>query len=235
MPVGLGGVVHLNVNCTDLGRSLAFYRDEIGLQAHTHTAPETAEPGDAFGLALAQWDAWMMGGPAGFGATVVDLLEWKVPAPLARPPHPLLGFRRLRVSAPGATARALRDPDGTELDVEPGAGGPTGVVVACSDLGRSRAFYDTVTSLGTFVELVADPDAGPAPPAANTVGIWRMALGTDDIDADVATLERLGVRCLSPVVAMSMGPGLPLLRFVLFPDPDGTMLELIERPRTGAG
>ena len=231
MPVGAGGVIHVNVNCTDLARSLAFYRDEIGLQAHTRTAPETTAPGDAFGLALAQWDAWMMGGPSGFGATVVDLLEWKVPAPAARPPHPLLGFRRLRLSAPGATARPLVDPDGTALDVEPGIGGPTGVVVACSDPARSRAFYDSVTGLGSFVELVADPGAGPAPAAANTVGIWRMALGTDDIDADVATLRSLGVTCLSEPAELAMGPGLPLLRFVLFPDPDGTMLELIERPR----
>jgi hypothetical protein len=58
-----------------------------------------------------------------------------------------------------------------------------------------------------------------------------MALGTDDIDADVAALRGLGVACLSDPVELAMGPGLPLLRFVLFPDPDGTMLELIERPR----
>jgi hypothetical protein len=58
-----------------------------------------------------------------------------------------------------------------------------------------------------------------------------MALGTDDIDADVDALAAAGVRCLTPPVEMSMGPGLPDLRFVLFPGPDGEMLELIERPR----
>jgi catechol 2,3-dioxygenase-like lactoylglutathione lyase family enzyme len=230
VPVGAGGVIHVNVNCTDLTRSLAFYRDEIGLTPATRTAPDAPQPGAAFGLEMAQWDAWMMGGPDGFRATVVDLLEWKVPRPAPRG-GATLGFRRLRLSAPGATARPVTDPDGTAVDIEPGRGGPSGVVVACSDPVRSRAFYDEVVGLGSFVELVADRGAAPAPRGATTVGIWRLALGTDDIDADVTTLRRLGVDCLSDPAELSMGPGLPLLRFVLFPDPDGTMLELIERPR----
>jgi len=231
MPVGTGGVVHVNVNCTDLARSVAFYRDEVGLQAHVRTAPEAPQDGAAFGLAEARWDAWMMGGPEGFGATVVDLLEWKQPPPAPRPPGSALGFRRLRVSAPGAAARSLVDPDGTLLDVEPGRGGPTGVVVACSNVARSKAFYTEVVPLGGFVVLLQAHGAAPAPPAANTVGIWRLALGTDDIDADVAALGGAGVECLSPPAEMSMGPGLPDLRFVLFPGPDGEMLELIERAR----
>ena len=230
MVVGAGGVIHVNINCTDLARSLAFYRDEVGLQAHTRTAPDAPQPGGAFGLGSAQWDAWMMGGPDGFKATVVDLLEWKVPTPHPQAAAPTLGFRRLRVSAPGASTRTVTDPDGTVLDLEPGVGGPVGVTVACSDAARSRAFYDDVVGLGGFVQLVADPGAGPAPADATTVGIWRLALGTDDLDADVATLAGLGVRCVSEPAEMAMGPGLPVLRFVLFPDPDGTMLELIERP-----
>jgi len=32
-----------------------------------------------------------------------------------------------------------------------------------------------------------------------------------------------------------MGPGLPALRALLFPDPDGTMLELIESPASRSG
>jgi hypothetical protein len=173
----------------------------------------------------------MMGGPDGFAATVVDLLEWKEPLPAPRPTGPTLGFRRLRVSAPGAAARAVVDPDGTALDVEPGRGGPTGVVVACSDRARSAAFYREIVPLEGFVSLVEERGAARAPGAANTVGIWRLALGTDDIDADVAALAGAGVACLSDPAEMSMGPGLPELRFVLFPGPDGEMLELIERPR----
>jgi hypothetical protein len=34
---------------------------------------------------------------------------------------------------------------------------------------------------------------------------------------------------------MSMGPGLPELRFVCFPGPDGEVIELIEEPELGSG
>lgn len=220
-------MVHVNVNCRDLERSMAFYRDVLGLQPVTRTAPEQPQPGDAFGLEWAQWDAWMMGGPKGFGAPVIDLLEWIVPEPVERDDGGTVGLCRLRVGG-GAAYAALADPDGTAVDVRPGAPGLAGVTVACSDPDRSSELYNGLLGLGGFVELVEG--AGVAPARANTVGIWRLALSTADIDADVAELARAGVRCLSEPVAMSMGPGLPVLRFVLFPDPDGTMLELIERP-----
>ena len=226
VPVGAGGVVHVNVNCCDLERSLAFYRDILGLQPVTRTAPEQPQPGTAFGLEAAQWDAWMMAGPEGFGAPVIDLLEWIVPEPVERDDGGTVGFCRLRVGG-GAAYAALADPDGLAIDVRPGPAGLTGVTVACSDLERSTAFYRAL-GLSGFVELVEG--AGAAPRAANTLGAWRLALATEDIDADVAELTRAGVRCLSEPAEMSMGPGLPVLRFVLFPDPDGAMLELIERP-----
>jgi catechol 2,3-dioxygenase-like lactoylglutathione lyase family enzyme len=110
----------------------------------------------------------------------------------------------------------------------PNRGFLIGVTIACSDLGRSQQFYGEVVDLGGFVRLVAGD--GAAPPSANTVGIWRMALATDDIDADVAWLRQAGVPCRSEPVGLSMGPGLGPVRFVLFSDPDGTTLELIERP-----
>jgi hypothetical protein len=59
-----------------------------------------------------------------------------------------------------------------------------------------------------------------------------MALTTDDIDRDYAELVDRGVSCVSPPAELDMGPGLPLLRALLFADPDGTMLELIESPAT---
>jgi len=57
-----------------------------------------------------------------------------------------------------------------------------------------------------------------------------MALMTDDIDRDYADLSARGVACMTPPAVLDMGPGLPMLRALLFPDPDGTMLELIETP-----
>jgi catechol 2,3-dioxygenase-like lactoylglutathione lyase family enzyme len=66
--------------------------------------------------------------------------------------------------------------------------------------------------------------------AANELGISRMALLTDDIDRDDEVLREHGVACVSPPAELDMGPGLPALRALLFPDPDGAMLELIESP-----
>jgi catechol 2,3-dioxygenase-like lactoylglutathione lyase family enzyme len=67
-----------------------------------------------------------------------------------------------------------------------------------------------------------------APRAANQVGIYRMAFATDDIERDYQTLLAAGMACLSPPTELDMGPGIPRLRALLFPDPDGAMLELIE-------
>jgi catechol 2,3-dioxygenase-like lactoylglutathione lyase family enzyme len=221
-------VIHVNVNCTDLTRSVAFYRDELGLEPVTRTNPPAPQDGAAFGLSAAQWDAYIMGGPGGFASPVVDLLEWIVPPPIPRPGHETAGFQRLHIACPGGPARQIADPDGTAVDITDAPVGLIGVTIGCSDLERSRRFYEEIVELGDFVKLVEGQ--GEAPPAANTVGIWRMALATEDIDADVAWLRQAGVPCRSGPVEMAMGPPLPSLRFMLFSDPDGTTLELIERP-----
>jgi catechol 2,3-dioxygenase-like lactoylglutathione lyase family enzyme len=241
VPVGLGGVIHINVNCSDLIRSMPFYRDELGLDPVTRSAPDGPQAGSAFGLTTAHWDAYMMAGPERFARPVVDLLEWVEPAPVLRDADSNCGFQSLRFGSPAGSAAgvagvgagagvggSLADPDGVDIELVDGPPGLAGVTIGCSDLARSRRFYSDIVDLGSFVELRRG--AGRAPAAANTVGPWRMALGTADVDADVEWLRRAGVPCLSDPVDMAMGPGLPVLRFVLFSDPDGTMLELIERP-----
>jgi len=40
------GIVHVNANCSELGRSLVLYRDLVGLAPAVHT-----QPGAGFGLA----------------------------------------------------------------------------------------------------------------------------------------------------------------------------------------
>ena len=228
MPVGLGGVIHINVNCSDLSRSLSFYRDELGLEPVTRSAPDGPQDGSAFGLSTARWDAYMMAGPDGFARPVVDLLEWLEPSPVPRGRDATCGFQSLRFGSDAGVARSVADPDGVEIEFVDGPPGLAGVTIGCSDLARSRRFYSEIVDLGDFVEL--REGNGSAPAAANTLGPWRMALGTADVDADVEWLRRAGVPCLSDPVDMAMGPGLPVLRFVLFSDPDGTTLELIERP-----
>ena len=84
MSVGSGRVYHANINCSALNRSLGLYRDVLGLVPVVYTAPDAAQNGAVFGLASAQWEAWILGSvdvPAGSGP-VVDLLNWKVPGPV---------------------------------------------------------------------------------------------------------------------------------------------------------
>jgi len=71
----------------------------------------------------------------------------------------------------------------------------------------------------------------PAPRPANALGIYRMALRTDDIEADVAALAAEGIECFAPPATLDMGPGLPPVTFVCFPDPDGATVELVSGGR----
>ena len=233
-------IFHVNVNCRDLTRSLAFYRDLVGLQPRVHTAPESPQPGGAFGLEQVQWDAWMLGGDD--GGVLLDLLEWRVPGPEGAPPPPgTPGFARLRVVT---AATVEQDPDGTAIDVVRGERPAlSGVVVHCTDLDRSRHHYGDICGLTRSGDVFRDPasgfevqllaaSSGPvAPRQANQLGIFRMAWSTDDVDRDHEALLADGVVPLSPPVTMAMGPGLPAVRVLFWRDPDGACLELIETPR----
>src|SRR3989442_10944657 len=75
MTIAAARVFHVNVNCSDLERSLAFYR-AVGLTPATRTRPEGPQAGAAFGLDQAWWDARILQGDAGYAAPVVDLLQW---------------------------------------------------------------------------------------------------------------------------------------------------------------
>ncbi|MDE0700441.1 MAG: VOC family protein [Acidimicrobiaceae bacterium] len=308
MNVGPLRFFHVNVNCSDLERSLEFYRDHIGLRPTVRTRPEQPQPGSAFGLKEVQWDAWMLAGDDAAGGTLLDLLEWKVPVGEGSPPETVfaLGFSRLCITSddlaglhqqltetghdvwslpvrPGNEAEDLTgreyflcsDPDGTSLQFVRGDSTRlAGVNVNCSDLERSRHFYCDVLGLeaqhrftsadpqpvegfgaedmlswdawriggsdsdsGQFtLDLVEwkSPKAGRSVQRrANELGIFRMALLTDDIDRDYEALLNAEITCFSPPVALEMGPGLPSdLRALFFLDPDGTCVELIESPRT---
>jgi catechol 2,3-dioxygenase-like lactoylglutathione lyase family enzyme len=234
-------VVHVNVNCSELERSVAFYRD-VGLSSTLRTTPDEPQPGAAFGLDQVQWDAWMMAGTLGFDGVVIDLLEWKVPAPTgATDTSTGTGFRRLRLASPGDGPD--HDPDGTPLEIVAGTTPQVaGVEIGCSEFTASVAFYRDVVGLqivgpGSLadergpdvfvVDLVPAPKSA-RPRVANELGMYRMALLTDDIDRDDSALRRAGVQPYSPPAELEMGPGVPPLRALFFPDPDGTTLELIE-------
>ncbi|HYC23151.1 MAG TPA: VOC family protein [Candidatus Bathyarchaeia archaeon] len=110
---GLTRTSHLNVNCTDLERSLHFYRDLLGLRPLVHTTTDP-QPGRALGLdGDVQWDAWLLGDDRGFDGVAIDLLEWKTPLPGGRPAkhQNAPGFSRfaLLVSDLDRLHRALTD------------------------------------------------------------------------------------------------------------------------------
>ena len=73
-----------------------------------------------------------------------------------------------------------------------------------------------------------DPsDHGPPYQHLYHLGIARIALATDDLDADVEYLKSNGVEFLSVPATVKLKDS-PATRFVCFKDPDGTILELVQ-------
>jgi catechol 2,3-dioxygenase-like lactoylglutathione lyase family enzyme len=180
VPITASRIFHVNVNCTDLDRSLRFYGDVIGLRATTHTAPTEPQPGQAFGIDPTgdgiQWDAWMLQGDAGTASPVLDLLEWKVPTPGAAavvdPTAP--GFNRLCVTTPDVAAMhgRLREA-GADVWSEPVEmqlpGGGTTLTFICGDPD------------GTQLAFTHGPDVRLSHIAINCTDLDRSALYYADV------------------------------------------------------
>ncbi len=107
------------------------------------------------------------------------------------------------------------------------------------EIELAAAFLGDPRGEGAFMlELVESIDPAPQrrPSSdANQLGMFRLALLTDDIDRDHDNLVARGVTCWTPPAPLEMGPGIPPLRALLFEDPDGTVLELIEVPGSPPG
>lgn len=78
---------HINVNCTDLNRSLEFYGDTLGLDIVLRAAwCESQELGDILGLGeRASADVCLLATEQGTEGTCVDLVEWKKPRFTGKP------------------------------------------------------------------------------------------------------------------------------------------------------
>jgi catechol 2,3-dioxygenase-like lactoylglutathione lyase family enzyme len=183
-------IFHVNVNCTDLERSRRFYSDVLGLHPAVRTAPEVVQPGTAFGLDRARWDAWVLLGASGFDGGAVDLLEWREPRPTGAAPRArtTTGFQRLGVAVPDQReARAgdtIEDPDGVAIQlIEGDAARVAFIAVVCADIERSRAFY---ASLG-FREVGGHDDAGSSevvcvPAGGGEVSLRLVGFRTGEIE-----------------------------------------------------
>lgn len=153
MPITPSRIYHVNVNCSDLERSLAFYRDALGLRPMMRTQPRSPQPGQAFGLDEVQWDAWILCGDAGPATPVLDLLEWKVPKPASAPvtDPTTTGFNRLAFTTPDLDALHARLTDaGVAVWSEPRR-------LALEHGGELRMFVCSDPD-GTQVELLEGAD-----------------------------------------------------------------------------
>jgi catechol 2,3-dioxygenase-like lactoylglutathione lyase family enzyme len=175
MSIGASRIYHVNSNCSDLSRAVAFY-EALGVRCVTRTRPSGPQPGGAFGLDEVAWDAWMMLGDDGIAGLALDLLEWCVPPPSGTPsPLGAPGFDRLVIAvadldrvvgavtalggtvaggpvadpaAPASRTAIVRDPDGVRVQLVEGDGTRVArVVVTCTDLDVAVAYYRDVMGL----------------------------------------------------------------------------------------
>jgi catechol 2,3-dioxygenase-like lactoylglutathione lyase family enzyme len=154
MAVPVLGVVHVNVNCSDLARSLRFYRDRIGLAPLVHTSPSPQE-GAGFGLpGRVRWDAWLLHDARGPLGPAVDLLEWKEPRPAGEPAAEAnqLGMFRLCLSVPDVDAAHARLVAAGVPCLSPPVSAPISP-------GLSVRFFCARDPDGAAIELVQAPGA----------------------------------------------------------------------------
>lgn len=151
--VGVHSIFHVNLNCRDFEKSLAFYQ--------------------ALGFSV-EMEFPVAGHPAvGKGLGVGDHL------------------------VKGALLRLGDDPNGTRLDL---------------------------------LEWLKPRNSNPSPLSLTDPGIVRIALSSDNFEADCEKLRSLGAPLISePIYRPTPEGDIPF--FVCFRDPDGNVLELVNRPR----
>jgi glyoxylase I family protein len=175
MALDFVSVVHVNVNCSRLERSLAFYRDALGLAPLSHANP-VPQDGAGFGLpGRVQWDAWIIHDERGLRAPGIDLLEWKAPRPAGRPAaaHEL-GFSRLLLTA--------RDVDALHARLTAAGAAP---LAPPASLGGGRRGFLARDPDGALLEIAPSAEGDAAPRFAG------VALGVASLTASVPWYERL--------------------------------------------
>jgi catechol 2,3-dioxygenase-like lactoylglutathione lyase family enzyme len=111
---------------------------------------------------------------------------------------------------------------------------PDGSLYEGTDMEFRAVFLGIRSDSRTPVDLVEwkTPGSGGRPyGAANNLGIVRVAIEVDDLDAAHAKLKNLIKPALSDIETWDMGE-FGTHRVAIFRDPDGSTLELIEQPET---
>jgi catechol 2,3-dioxygenase-like lactoylglutathione lyase family enzyme len=216
---------HVNVNCSNLERSRRFYTEGLGLEVGAHTAPEHAQPGTAFGLDTARWDASILLGPRGYEGGAIDLLEWHEPRPIGAPPASLVepGFQRLGLRAPDIDAAVENvkafggavwsvpqvhvQPDGSEIRV----------VLASDPDGTAIELVEGGPAALSFV-AVASRDLVASHAFYASLGFREVARFTSD-KPDGAHLRIDGPVVMEEVVLLAPGGGDVMLILVGFRTP----------------
>lgn len=183
-------IYHVNSNCSDLDRSVLFY-EALGLTRVLRTVPSRAQSGLAFGLDEVSWDAWMMHSDDGMGGLSLDLLEWKIPAPVGTAPATTgePGFNRL--------VFATKDLDGTIARALNSGGTLTGGPVPVAIDGGARRVAMLRDPDGVAVQLVE----------GDRTSIVQVVVNCADIEASLSYYrDVMGLRPVGPVETVSQ-PG----------------------------
>ncbi len=189
MSLPLLSTVHVNANCRDLARSLAFYRDLVGLAPLSHTKP-VPQDGAGFGLeGRVQWDAHLLYDDRGVTGPAIDLLEWQTPRPTGRPASAAnqLGLYRTCLSHPDVDALAAIFSDAGVATLSR----PVAMTLdAATDL--HVRFFCALDPDGTCVEFIERP--GP-------VRLLHVNVNCRDLDRSSEWYQR--VLGLAPLTARS--------------------------------
>lgn len=147
--MNISGMVHVNVNCSDFDRSLAFY-ERLGFAKMVDVPPtNTAEVAAAVGMPPYRVKGALLILQNVANPCVIDLLEWQEPTDPA-PPYPHLyhlGLARIALSTTDLDAdMAELKSHGVEFLSEPAS-------VKLGDQGETR-FVCFKDPDGTILELV---------------------------------------------------------------------------------
>jgi catechol 2,3-dioxygenase-like lactoylglutathione lyase family enzyme len=192
MALPLLSTVHVNANCSDLARSLAFYRDVVGLTPLSHTKA-VPQDGSGFGLpGRVQWDAHLLHDERGVAGPAVDLLEWQQPRPIGHPARAAnqLGLYRMCLSHPDLGALHARMRSAGVRTASPPA-----EMTLDPESGLRVRYFCSFDPDGTCVEFIEQPGA---------VRLLHVNVNCRDLDRSSRWYQ--DVLGLAPLVARSQ-PG----------------------------